>query len=123
MTTPVHHHDNRYRLARALLLLNALTWLGLGIAHLLRSTGPNWVLALLLFANAAAFFSAAYLLQPKRSWAFYFTQIILLANILLSVTDQFGWIDALTMMLHLIIFGLLFFTRHLYTQSALDDEP
>ena len=59
MTTPLHHHDNRYRLARALLLLNALTWLGLGIAHLLRSTGPNWVLALLLFANAAAFFSAA----------------------------------------------------------------
>lgn len=122
MTAPLHHHINRYHLARALLLLNALTWLGLGIAHLLRPAGPDWVLALLFFADSAAFFTAATLLRPRRSGAFYFTQIILLANILLSVTDQFGWIDALTMLLHLIIFSLLFFTRHLYTQSAFDDE-
>ena len=32
-------------------------------------------------------------------------------NVVLSITDQFGWIDALILLLNLCLLGLLFITR------------
>jgi hypothetical protein len=39
-------------------------------------------------------------------------------NIVLSLTDQFGWIDFLVLLLNLCLLGLLFVTRHRMNQAA-----
>jgi len=39
-------------------------------------------------------------------------------NVVLSITDQFGWIDALILLLNLCLLGLLFVARQRINQNA-----
>ena len=111
--------------ARVLFVLNALIWLAIGIASLLRmgtaqQPAPPVVLlvvALLMFANAAAMLLVAAGLTRRRQLFFWLGIAVLLVNVLLTFTDQFGILDLVTLLIDLALFGLLVASRSFYLQS------
>jgi hypothetical protein len=100
-----------YTLARGLFGLNALIWLAIGITSLFNlQSGGRAVLvavALLTLVNAGGMLFFARLLNPSRRWITLLGLVFLVVNIFLTVTDQFGWLDLLTMLLDAFLAGLL----------------
>jgi hypothetical protein len=110
-------------LTRYTFFLNAAVWLAFGVASLLTralSDGSplHWVITVLMIANAMVmlWFGVKIVSGGKR---IFFLGILYVAlNVVLSITDQFGWIDALILLLNLCLLGLLFITRQRMNQEA-----
>lgn len=109
---------NWLKLARVLLALNGLIWLVIGTASLLRlggnatsETAVMGAVALLMFGNAAALLLSGWLLGRGRGLAYFFALAVLLVNVLLTFTDQFGLYDLITVLLDFAILGILLFKR------------
>jgi len=68
-----------------------------------------------MIANAAAMLAAGLLIH-RRNAALYFTALlILVVNILLTFTDQFGLIDFITLLVDLILVLILLSARKEFT--------
>jgi hypothetical protein len=52
-----------------------------------------------------------------RKGIFYLAILYVAVNVVLSITDQFGLIDALILLLNLCLLGLLFVTRQRLNQA------
>lgn len=109
--TPI---SNLIRAAQALFFLNALIWVGFGVSSFLRlgSAGPGQsgvalIVAALMFGNAAAMLLAAVGLGKRNSLFDYFAVAVVVVNIILTVTDQFGALDLATLVIDVIVLGLL----------------
>jgi hypothetical protein len=106
--------------ARALFYVNAAVWMLLGAASLVRMAGNSadpgvtlLVVAMLMFGNAAAMLWGLGL--GKQNRLFYFFAIaVLVVNIILTFTDQFGVLDFATLAIDVVLFGLLIATRARY---------
>ncbi len=102
------------RLAKSLFLLNALIWLLLGGASLLQMASRGnvpavtlAVVAVLMLGNALALLLAGLLLAPGRRWVYLPAVALLLLNIVLTFTDQFGLFDLLTLIVDIAVLALL----------------
>ena len=112
------------RAAQALFIINTLTWLGIGIATFLRASDNRSddssimmiVIAILMFGNAAAMLWNAWGLGKRRRLFYYCALVILAVNILLTVTDQFGLLDLITLLVDAALFILLIVDRKRYMQ-------
>jgi hypothetical protein len=110
--------------AQALFFLNAAIWLAFAIAapaRIARSTGQPLaavVVAILMLGNAAAMLVAGLALARRTRWLYYFGIAVLLVNILLTFTDQFGLWDFITLALDVALLGLLIDTRSYYMRNA-----
>lgn len=111
--------------AQLLFGLNAGIWLLFGIIFLLRQTGNGsaqqtvfFVIALLMFANGGAMLVSARLLAMRRRIFFFFAIALLLVNIILTFTDQFGVFDLLTLLLDLLLLGILLARRSHFLPAA-----
>ncbi len=98
--------------AQWLFALNAVIWLAIGAATLLRQSGRGssvgiWVLAVLIAGNAAAMAVCAWGLGQRGKLFIYLALLVLAVNILLTFTDQFGLLDLLTLLLDLVILALV----------------
>jgi len=105
-------------LVGALFYLNTAIWVAFGIASLIRmrqGTQGNpivlWVVAILMFGNAGAMLLAGWWLGKGSRLSFYFALALLAVNILLTVTDQFGIYDLVTLLIDLVLLGLLIVPR------------
>ena len=112
---------NQFKAARLLSFLLAGIWFVFGGIYLIRRlyTVPDlpgwlWIVGLLMFGNAASFVLAGFGLGTGRRMYFYFTLLLLAANILLTFTDEFGVFDFLTLFLLLIMLVLLLWSRGSY---------
>lgn len=109
------------KLTQGMLFLNAAVWLVFGVLGVLRAieTGSSlrWILSTLMFANAAVMIWFGVMLVTGRKWVIFLAILYMALNVVLSVTDQFGWIDALILLLNLIVLGLLFVTRQHMKQT------
>ena len=101
-------------LARALFYLNAAIWLLLGVVTVARGTsggpgGPTavWILAILMAGNAAVMLWLGLNLGRGGRRIYAFAVLFLLANIVLTVTDQFGVLDLITLILDGVILALV----------------
>lgn len=101
------------RLAQALFLLNALVWAGLAAAVALREggvglqqAGLRWIIAGMMFANAAAMLAAGIGIGRRKGLFYLFALSLLSVNILLTFTDQFGLWDWITLVLDSLLLGL-----------------
>ena len=117
--------DQLIKTARALFYLNAVIWLILGITSLIQiepdSTVPDvvlWIIALLMFGNAGAMFLSGIGIQRKNRWYYYFAILVLIVNIILTLTDQFGILDLITLVIDLFLFGILILKSKTILQSA-----
>jgi hypothetical protein len=82
------------------------------------SSALRWVLSILMFANAAVMAWFGVMIVSGRNWVFFLAILYMALNVVLSITDQFGWIDALILLLNLVVLGLLFVTRQRMNRSG-----
>jgi hypothetical protein len=114
------------RTAQALLVLNALIWLGLGAASYIRiaelgaRSGSLAVVALLMLGNVAAWLVCAAGLGARRRVFYWLALAVLGVNIILTFTDQFGLLDLVTLLVDLVILGLLIYARGWWSAPTRD---
>ena len=107
-------------LAQRIFYLNAAIWLVfgiLGIIRLSKNDNPSitlTVVAILLFGNVGAMLVSGLGLAKRNKRFYLFALAVLIVNILLTFTDQFGFFDFLTLLLDLGLLWLLIPTRKLY---------
>jgi hypothetical protein len=114
--------------ARALFAVNGAAWILLGIVSLVRlasadGTGVPWIVAVLMFGNAAALAWLAWVLGKRRTVWYLVAVAVLAVNILLSVTDEFGLLDLVVLLADgaLLILLLAARTRFLPVQTHKTD--
>jgi hypothetical protein len=113
-----------FRMVRAvqtLFFLNTGIWVGLGVWSLvnpavvnLNSKMAGLIIAVLMFGNALAMLVCGIGLGKRQKRFFYLALTVLLINIILTVTDQFGILDLLTLVIDLALLGILIADRHSY---------
>lgn len=109
------------RYVQWLFYLNTAIWLLIGVYSLIRlyrgEDTPDitlLVVAVLMFGNAAAMLIAGWGLGLRNRWLYLFAIAVLLFNILLTFTDQFGIFDLLTLLLDLVLLILLWVNHRVY---------
>ena len=105
------------KVAQGLFCLNGAIWLLLSVVSVVRlvtrdavETWMFWVfgiIAVLMVGNASAMILAGWLLARRQKQIYIFALLLLLVNIVLSFTDQFGLLDLLTVLLDIAILLLL----------------
>ena len=110
------------KLTQSLFFINAAVWLifgALGFMRTVTSTSDlRLILSVLMVANAAVMIWFGVMIVTGRNWVFFLAILYMALNVVLSITDQFGWIDALILLLNLYVLGMLFVTRHRMNQAA-----
>jgi hypothetical protein len=117
MITPtVTRSDQRITLViRGLFLFKALVWVVFGIVHLtLFRTHLAPILAALLFIDAIVFFWLYRVIIKRNSLILKFAVAFLIANIVLTITDQFGIYDLLVLIVDAVLLALLIQYRRLF---------
>jgi hypothetical protein len=111
--------------ARLLFFANAIIWLAFAVATLVNSSdgSPNGVLganilAGLMLGNAAAMLLAGLGLGRQNRLFFYFAVLVLVVNIFLTLSDQFGVYDFITLLIDGFLLGLLLATRSYHLKKA-----
>ena len=108
-------------LTRSLFFISAAAWLILGTLTLMRALAntSDWrmILSGLMITNAAVMAWFGVKIVRAQNHIIFFAIIYMTLNVVLSVTDQFGWIDALILLLNLIVLGLLFVAKQRVKQS------
>jgi hypothetical protein len=115
--TSILHSDRRVHLAQILFFLNALIWLVFMLLFLSDSAlerFSTFLVSGLMFGNALAMLLAGLGLGWTNRLAYLFALALLVVNILLTFTDQFGLLDFLTLLLDLVILGLLVAVLKIY---------
>lgn len=107
---------------RTVFFLNALVWLVFAVMSFsfAFNGADNWrfVLSALMLINAGIFVGFGFLIRKGQPWVFFLAILYVAVNVVLSITDQFGWIDFLIMLLNLVLLGLLLVTRQKMKQAV-----
>jgi hypothetical protein len=110
------------KLTQGTLFLNATVWGIFGVLGVFRAveggSALRWFLSALMFANAVVMVWFGVKIVSGRNGVFILAILYMALNVVLSITDQFGWIDALILLLNLIVLGLLFVTRQRLQQTG-----
>lgn len=119
-----HQISSMLKLTQALFFVEAAVWLvfgGLGFTRAVNGTSDwRFIISVLMLVNAGFMFWFGLVIIKGRSWIFFLAILYMVLNVVLSITDQFGWIDALILLLNLCLLGLLIVTRQRMIQSARD---
>lgn len=118
------------RLAQGLFLCNAIIWVGIGVVSLSRvgsgsivQPGMAWVISILMFGNAAAMLWSGWAIGRKKMLFIYLAMIVLIVNLSLTATDQFGFWDLITLLIDLVLLVLLVVIRNRYKEVKNDIQP
>jgi len=102
------------RVAQALFFLNAAIWFLLGILSLVslpdRYPDPNLFhskIANFMFGNAGAMLLCAVFIGRLKKNFYFFAVALLFINIIFTITDQFGAVDLITLLIDLLLLGIL----------------
>jgi hypothetical protein len=113
------------RIARWLFVLLGLIWLIFGISSITRlsTNGGNIsglmsvFIATLMFVNSVVLIWIGWGIGRGQRVYYYFGLLALAGNIFLTLTDEFGLFDILVLILAVVLFILLVFTRSKYLHS------
>ena len=110
------------KLTQVLFFANAIVWFLFGVMGLIRvieaGSMLRWILAIMMMANAAVMLWFGVTIVDGQAQVFFLAILYTALNAVLSITDQFGWVDFLILLLNLCLLGLLFVTRHRMNQVA-----
>lgn len=118
--TPPSPAPKPLRLARLLLLVDALVWIGLGIRGLVSFPVEDsyavlaWVILALMWLNALLFLWVAWGVGRGNRTLFWLGVAQVAVNLALSVTNQIGVWDVLVLLLNAVLLVLLFAQRKLF---------
>jgi hypothetical protein len=128
MNDPSSNPSRQIVLAQVLFFLNALIWVFFMILFLSDQVTPgdpvsSWVIPILMAGNALALLACGIGIG-RRTRIFYFLALAVIAiNILLTLTDQVGLFDYLTLLVDLVILVLLVASRQAFTPSSQPKNP
>lgn len=101
--------------ARVLFLLLAAIWSLFGIISLVDdSVKSALTIAILMFINAAVLIFTGWGIGKQQKRFFYLGMIVLLGNIFLTITDEFGRFDLIVLIIYVVLFFLLVASRSNY---------
>lgn len=111
------------KITQALFFLNVVIWLAFGavsVTWMINHQEPNQaaaaaIVTIFVFGNAAAMLISGLGLGTHSRWLYYLAVAVIVVNIILTFTDQFGWADFITLVIDVIIFILLIIIRRRYT--------
>ncbi len=110
--------QNPLLVTQRLFYLNAAVWVLLGILTLWSMNASGSIdaigaimIGMLMFGNAFILALAGVGLAERTRLTYLFAVLILVVNILLTFTDQVGWLVELTLLLDLAILALLVIYR------------
>ena len=110
------------KLTQVLFFANAIVWFLFGAMGLIKvieaGSMLRWILAIMMMANAAVMLWFGVAIVDGQAQVFFLAILYTALNVVLSITDQFGWVDFLILLLNLCLLGLLFVTRHRINQVA-----
>lgn len=116
------------RVARFLVYLISLTWLGLGMVtaaglHPALPAGPvyRWGLAALSFLTGLGLVVLYHLIQNQLAFPYYFFVGILTLISVSFVFDEIGWIDVTVFILHLVLILLVVRDRDAHLQGTVPE--
>ena len=108
-------------IAQVLFLLDAVFWIIMGIVTLVRPTGSAsspWIIAALMGLNAVVLVAIAWGLGTRyRRGVYYLALVVLFGTIVLSVTDEVGILDLLSLAFGAALLVLLLVKRSWYVGS------
>jgi hypothetical protein len=106
------------RAAQALFGVNTVIWVAFAVVTWIRRAGGGRdsavgavVMAVLMLGNAGAMLAAGIGLGRQQRRYYWLALAVLVVNIVLTVTDQLGLIDFLTLVLDVVLLGLVVWTR------------
>ena len=109
------------KLTRIAFFINAVVWLVFGILSFIRAmkdtSDVRLILSWLMLANAIVMIELGVLIVHRRPWILFIAILFMALNVVLSITDQFGWIDAVILLLNLCVLTLLLVTSHRLKQA------
>ena len=99
-------------------------WFVFGVYSLIRITEGSsslsnfgWIIAGLMFVNGAVLIWIGRVLREARRFYFYLALLVLVGNILLTITDDFGIFDLVTLIIAISLLILLLVTRSKYLSA------
>lgn len=117
MRTP----HNFVKIAAFLFMLIGFTWILFSINSTNRVLNSGdlpawliWVLSIMMFGNGLVLIAMSWGIWHQKRFFYWAGLAVLLLNIVLTFTDQFGFFDLITLIFDLGLFGFLIFTRKLY---------
>jgi lysylphosphatidylglycerol synthetase-like protein (DUF2156 family) len=109
------------RAAQILFYLNGMIWLSFAIWSLARmgrdglgSPVATMFMATLMLGNTAAMWLSGYGLGKRSKIFYYIGIVVLIVNLVLTLTDQVGLLDWITLLIDLVLVGLLLANRKSY---------
>ncbi len=113
----------RIFIIQILFYINTFVWFCFSIYTIMDMMRQNTVSASLLagfflFVNAGAMFVSARFLEEKESWAYYFSVVVLIFNMLVTRIGQFGFFDLLALFFDLVILGSLISIGKAYLKKS-----
>lgn len=123
------------KLARLGLVSMGLIWLVFGIYSQIRISGGSsslanyaWIISGLMFINGGILISIGWRLGEGRRFTYFLALLVLAVNIPLTITDEFGVFDLVTLLIAIGIFILLLSTRSVFltinqTKEHAAEEP
>ena len=109
---------NPVRAAQILLALDGMVWIGLGIFSWVSQVEKHpddealySLLALMMLGNALVMLLCAWLIGKRKKVFYLFSLAVLMVNLLLTFTDQFGGLDLVTLLLGVLVCGIMIFRR------------
>ena len=108
------------KVAQGLFFLNAAIWLLFGAVSLLRMANNSsqivaaLIISVLMLGNVGAMLMAGVGIGKRNQWFYYFGLAVLAINIILTITDEFGVFDLITLILDLVLVGLLIAMKSYY---------
>jgi hypothetical protein len=114
-------------LTQVLFILNAAIWVSFLVLFISDQVMPgsavlDWVIPILMAGNALAMLACGIGLRNRSRFFYYLSLAVIGVNILLTVTDQVGLFDYITLLLDLVILTLLVASRKGFTQPSKSKE-
>lgn len=123
----VHKSQALHHSAVVLLIVKAFLWVILGTAYFARQGGPGdfpvlrAVLSSLMWIDALGYIFLAWGIAKRSRMVFFIAFPFLIVNAILAVTDQFGLLDLMVLLLDLLILALLVLTKKAFTPKQYAD--
>lgn len=105
------------RLAQVIFFLLALAMAVFGVVTLFRHNALPWV-AILLLVDAALLGLAGWLITRRSNILHLLAVGLVGGNAVLTITDQFGWVDAAVLAVFLSLLVLLVVKRRQFVQAG-----
>ncbi len=109
---------------RVLVVVASMIWFGMALLIALglhpalpQQPAYRWLMGILALVASIGLITCYSIMRRGRTWAYNLLAVMLLGIVVLSVMDQFGWVDLLVLVIHLSALTLLLMDRRHYLDA------